>query len=69
MIAVRGTVEPFDLSQEGRQQYRALLGRLMEAIWEKAEQPKSRPPLRLLPPLGSGVSTITSEQSQNVKGE
>lgn len=34
----KGTIEPFNLAKEDRQRFRALLGQLTEAIWEKAEQ-------------------------------
>jgi len=55
-------IEPFDLSREERQEFHTLLDKLMKVIGQEAEQAKTRPALRLLPPSRSGVTTQTPEK-------
>jgi hypothetical protein len=54
-------IEPLDLSAEERQKFRELLGKLTRVIQQRAEEPKPRPMLRLLPYSRSGVDTTTPE--------
>ena len=61
-------IEPFDCSKEQRRQFHTLLDQLTKVLGEKAEQPRSRPALRLLPPSGPGVITQSPERPGENKG-